>query len=56
MEKMANYHNSKNLGEIQMGSRKSSPGHFEVYEVEVRADELGGLPGVIGWMGEPLSL
>ena len=25
MERMANYHSSKNLGEIQMGSRKSLP-------------------------------
>ena len=37
MEKMANYHNSKNLGEIQMGSRKSSP------EFSLNIDGVKGL-------------
>jgi hypothetical protein len=29
------------------------PGNFEVYEVDARPGDLGGMPGVIGWMGEP---
>ena len=33
-------------------ARKLLPSHFEVYEVEARAGDLGGLPGVVGWMGE----
>ncbi len=40
----------------EMDARKLLPGRFEVYEVEVRTGDLGGMPGVIGWMGEPRSL
>ena len=38
---------------IDVDARKLLPGTFEVYEVEVRTGDLGGMPGVIGWMGEP---
>jgi hypothetical protein len=34
-------------------ARKLLPGNFEVYEVEVRTGDLGGMPGAIGWMGAP---
>ena len=44
------------VADRELDARKLLPGHFEVYEVEVRTGELGGLPGVIGWMGEPRSL
>ena len=40
------------VADRELDARKLLPGHFEVYEVEVRTGELGGLPGVIGWMGE----
>ncbi len=40
----------------EIDARKLLPGNFEVYEVEVRTGDLGGMPGVIGWMGEPRSL
>ncbi len=40
----------------ELDARKLLPGNFEVYEVEVRTGDLGGMPGVIGWMGEPRSL
>ena len=36
----------------EMDARKLLPARFEVYEVEVRSGDLGGLPGVIGWIGE----
>ncbi len=36
----------------EIDARKALPGYFEVYEVEVRAGDLGGLPGVIGWLGK----
>lgn len=38
---------------LEREARKLLPGNFEVYEVEVRAADLGGLQGVIGWMGAP---
>ncbi len=40
----------------EMDARKLLPGRFEVYEVEVRAGDLGGMPGIIRWMGEPGNL
>ena len=43
------------VAEREMDARKLLPGHFEVYEVEARPGDLGGMPGVIGWMGEPLN-
>ncbi len=36
----------------EIDARKALPGYFEVYEVEVRAGDLGGWPGVIGWLGK----
>ena len=36
----------------EIDARKALPGYFEVYEVEVRAGDLGGLPSVIGWLGK----
>ncbi len=36
----------------EIDARKALPGYFEVYELEVRAGDLGGLPGVIGWPGK----
>ena len=44
------------VAEREIDARKLLPGNFEVYEVEVRTGDLGGMPGVIGWMGEPRSL
>ena len=44
------------VADRELDARKLLPGHFEVYEVEVRTGELGGLPGVMGWMGEPRNL
>ena len=41
------------VAERKVDARKLLPGTFEVYEVEVRTGDLGGMPGVIGWMGEP---
>ena len=41
------------VAEREVDARKLLPGTFEVYEVEVRTGDLGGMPGVIGWMGEP---
>jgi hypothetical protein len=38
------------VGEID--ARKLLPGYFEVYEVEIRAGDMGGMPGVIGWIGK----
>ena len=35
----------------EMDARKLLPARFEVYEVEVRSGDLGGLPGLIGWIG-----
>ena len=42
------------LGEAEreMDARKLLPARFEVYEVEVRTGDLGGMPGIIGWMGK----
>ena len=37
-------------GEID--ARKLLPGYFEVYEVEIRAGDFGGMPGAIGWIGK----
>jgi hypothetical protein len=36
----------------EIDARKALPGYFEVYEVEVRTGDLGGLAGVIGWLGK----
>ncbi len=36
----------------EIDARKTLPGYFEVYEVEVRAGDLGESPGVIGWLGK----
>ena len=41
------------VAEREVDARKFLPGNFEVYEVEARTGDLGGMPGVIGWMGEP---
>ncbi len=41
------------VAEREVDARKLLPGNFEVYEVEARTGDLGGMPGVIGWMGEP---
>ena len=41
------------VAEREVDARKLLPGTFEVYKVEVRTGDLGGMPGVIGWMGEP---
>ncbi len=38
--------------EREMDARKLLPARFEVYEVEARAGDLGGMPGIIGWMGK----
>ena len=44
------------VAERERDARKLVPGHFEVYEVEVRTGDLGGMPGVVGWMGEPRDI
>ena len=44
------------VAEREIDARKLLPGHFEVYEVEVRTGDLGGMPGVVGWMGEPQDI
>ena len=44
------------LARQKIDARKLLPGNFKVYEVEVRTGDLGGMPGVIGWMGEPRNL
>jgi hypothetical protein len=36
----------------EIDARKALPGYFEVYEIEVRAGDLGELAGVIGWLGK----
>ena len=41
------------VAEREVDARKLLPGTFEVYEVEVRTGDLGGMPGMIGWMGAP---
>ena len=41
------------VAEREIDARKLLPGNFEVYEVEVRTGDLGGMPGLIGWMGLP---
>ena len=35
-----------------MDARKVLPARFEVYDVEVRTGDLGGMLGIIGWMGK----
>ncbi len=40
------------VAEREMDARKLLPARFEVYEVEVRTGDLGGMPGIIGWMGK----
>ena len=40
------------VAEREMDARKVLPARFEVYEVEVRTGDLGGMPGLIGWMGK----
>ena len=39
------------VAQREMDARKLLPARFEVYEVEVRSGDLGGLPGLIGWIG-----
>lgn len=41
------------VGEREIDGRRLLPADFEVYEVEVRLGDLGGMPGVIGWVSEP---
>ncbi len=36
----------------EIDARKLLPARFEVYDVEVRTGDLGGMPGIIGWMGK----
>ncbi len=36
----------------EIDARKALPAYFEVYDVEVRAGDLGELSGVIGWLGK----
>ncbi len=40
------------VAEREMDARKLLPARFEVYDVEVRVGDLGGMPGIIGWMGK----
>ncbi len=40
------------VAEREMDARKLLPARFEVYDVEVRTGDLGGMPGIIGWMGK----
>ncbi|MEE8488703.1 MAG: hypothetical protein V3S43_00095 [Acidimicrobiia bacterium] len=40
------------VADSEIDARKALPGYFEVYEVEVRAGDLGELSGVIGWLGK----
>ena len=44
------------VAEREVDARKLLPAIFEVYEVEARPGDLGGIPGLIGWMGEPRGL
>ena len=39
------------VAEREIDARKLLPGNFEVY----RTGDLGGMPGLIGWMGLPKS-
>ncbi len=39
------------VGGTEIEARKAVPGYFEVYEVEVRTGDLGGFPGIRGWLG-----
>ncbi len=41
------------VADSEIDSRKLLPADFEVYVVEIRTGDLGGMPGVIGWVGEP---
>jgi len=43
------------VAEREMDARKLLPVRFEVYDVEVRTGDLGGMPGIIGWMGKAQS-
>ncbi len=36
----------------EIDARKSLPGYFEVYEVEVLTGVLGRVAGVFGWLGK----
>ncbi len=40
------------VAERELDARKLLPARFEVYDVEVRIGDLGGMPGIIGWMGK----
>ncbi len=40
------------VAERELDARKLLPARFEVYDVEVRTGDLGGVPGIIGWMGK----
>lgn len=44
------------VAEREVDARKLLFANVEVYEVEERTGDLGGMPGVIGWMGEPRDL
>jgi hypothetical protein len=41
------------VAEREVDARKFLSANFEVYEVEARTGDLGGMPDVIGWVGEP---
>ena len=43
------------VAEREVDARKLLPARFEVYDVEVRTGDLGGMPGIIGWMGKAQS-
>ncbi len=40
------------VAEREMDACKLLSARFEVYDVEVRTGDLGGMPGIIGWMGK----
>jgi hypothetical protein len=43
------------VAKSEIDARKLLPAYFEVYEIEIRAGNLGGMPGVIGWIGKTLN-
>ena len=43
------------VAERAIDARKLLPTTFEVYEVEARSGDLGGMPGIIGWMGKTVD-
>ena len=38
--------------DTEIQARKLLPARFEVYEIEIRPGALGGLLGIVGWLGE----